>query len=225
MKIAVILPTRGMVFTLVEHAIECMRLSQEGVLIFRSWDLGIPEAQNTLVDEALKVNPDYLLFIEEDTVPPMGFLEDLLDAKADIAFIDYGVNGWSCSARDKLTNEILWCGLGCTLVKREVFDKLEKPYFRTDKSLRLNDWKWIDNPMKYGGQDIWFFTHAREAGYTLTQVEGECQHLQLDSVATREINDGRHVISAKSTIQKHQVIDKPERLDDNTDIGNTPHAS
>lgn len=208
MTIAIVLPSRGLIFAEVEQAIEAMR-EQCNIEVFRSWDKGIPDAQNYLIDKAIRESdPDYVLFIEEDTIPPEHALIDMLIADADIAFIDYGVNGWSCSAKEEGTGEVLWCGFGCTLVRREVFDELERPYFRTDKTLRLNDWQWVDATAKYGGQDIWFCIKAREAGFGIKQVRGECRHMQIDALGTKEVNDGRHILSQKKVIKKIQIIDK-----------------
>mgnify|MGYP001595506588 CR=1 FL=1 len=175
--IGIILPTRGLIFSEVLQGVEENRKNYETEL-FISSNLPIPEAQNYLVAQALANSSiTHLMMVEEDTVPPARTFEKLLQSDGDIVAIDYGVSGWSCIAKDK-TGDILWCGLGCTLVKREVFEKLEKPWFRTDKTLRLNDWQWIDNPAKYGSLDIWFCTKAREAGFKIKQLKGEYKHLQ-----------------------------------------------
>jgi len=209
--IAVILPTRGLVFTEVEQSI-ASNLKEYNYTVFRSFTLPIPDSENFLVDQALQdPTVQYLLFVEEDTVMPEHGFVNLVKANAPIACIDYGVEGWSCTARDKTTNEILWCGLGCTLVRREVFEAMEKPYFRTDKSLLLNDWpeeKWIDVPerKRYGGQDIWFCMEARKRGFTITQVEGECKHLRVVRLGLKEINHGLHDIEQKKVIEKKQLI-------------------
>lgn len=223
MKIAVVLPTRNLLFTEVEQQIEKMR-SAHGIAVFRSWDKGIPDAQNYLIEQALATNPDYVLFIEEDTIPTDTALADMLAEDADIAFVDYGVNGWSCSAKNQ-DGTLLWCGMGCTLVKKEVFDKLEKPYFRTDKVLRLNDWTWQDRINKYGGQDIWFCCKAREAGFKIKQAKGECRHMQIDSLAQRGVNNGRHVVSQKPVIGKWQVITEEltnDNVIDNVTLSGNP---
>lgn len=163
-----------------------------------------------MVEKALADGCSHLMFVEEDTVMPDGGFERLLAANADIACIDYAVAGYSCITRDKNTNEVLWCGLGCTLVKREVFDTLEKPYFRSDKALLLNDWPnitWIDpGAQAYGGQDIYFCMTAREKGFKIEQVEGEAEHLKLNNLGRSEVNKGLHVISRKEKISKHQTL-------------------
>ncbi|PWU05326.1 MAG: hypothetical protein C5B43_03510 [Verrucomicrobia bacterium] len=141
---------------------------------------------------------------------PEGGLDRLLLADADIACIDYGVAGYSCITKDKSSREILWCGLGCTLVKRKVFDTLTMPYFRSDIQLLLNNYpeeEWIQAPKDaYGGHDIYFCIQARKAGFTIKQVEGECIHLKLDALGVPEVNYGLHNIGEKPSISKHQQL-------------------
>jgi len=211
MKIGIVLPTRGLVYTKVEQAIEELRTPE--VRVYRSLDLPIPDGHNQLAKQALEEGCDYILFIEEDTVPPTDALEKLLSANSDIAAIDYGVSGWGCITKNS-KGEVLWCGLGCTLVKKQVFEKMTYPYFRADKVLRLNDWTWQDLPenyiktKQYGSLDIWFCDIARKLGFTITQVEGECEHLQLVSLGQRETNHGLHIIQAKPKIEKHQIVEE-----------------
>lgn len=215
-RIAVIQPTRGLIFSQAQSALEQELRSLKEYRctyeIYRSWDLKIPDCVNEKVDEALEDGFDYALFSEEDTVIPKRGLHKMLLADGDITAIDYGVQGWGCITRNKENpKEILWCGLGCTLVKRKVFDSLEKPYFRSDKQLLLNFYpeeiRWVDAPKDaYGGQDIWFCMHAREKGFTIKQVEGECMHLKLDELGRPEVNHGLHKISQKPIITKRQEV-------------------
>ena len=206
-KIGVVLPSRGLIFAETEDAL-FRNLAGYEYKIYRSWDLVIPDCQNILVDKALLDNPTHLFFVEEDVVIPDGALSRLLAANVDIACLDYGVSGWGCVTRDS-TGKVLWCGLGATLVKKEVFSKLDKPYFRSDVELRLNDWQWIPSPPdKYGGQDIYFCCQARKKGFEITQVEGECRHLRLDRLGQREINNGLHQISDKPKIERKQILNE-----------------
>lgn len=212
MIIGVILPTRGLVYTKVEQAIEDMRKDFE-IRVYRSWNLPIPDGHNHLAKQALSEGCELLFLIEEDTVPQKGALKSLIEADSDIACIDYGVSGWGCVTKNA-KGEILWCGLGCTLVKRKVFEKMTYPYFRADKTLRLNDWTWQDLPeeyiktKQYGSLDIWFCDQARKLGFTIAQVEGECEHLELVTLGERETNNGLHIIKARPEITKNQIVEE-----------------
>lgn len=201
--------TRGLLFTEVENAVE-KNIEGWPYQVFRTKDLTIPDSQNYLVEQALKTDATHLLFVEEDTVMPDNAISNMIFLDADVACVDYGVAGYSCLTKDKDTGEILWCGLGCTLIKREVFEKLEKPYFRSDKALLINNWpevQWIDaGKQAYGLQDIYFFMKAREKGIIIQQLPGECKHLSLKNLGTREVNNGLHVIEQKPKISKYQTL-------------------
>lgn len=210
MSIGIVIPSRGLIFSKTLEAIERERRNYETKL-YVSNDLPIPEGHNDLCVQALKDGNEWILFIEEDTVIPTGALEKLLAVQADVACIDYGVAGWSCITKNT-EGEILWCGLGCTLIKRTVFEALEVPYFRADMVLTLPEFTWRQLPEEYvktrnyGNLDIWFFTKAREKGFVIKQVEGECDHLQLVELGQRGINEGIHKIIKKPEIKNHQVI-------------------
>ena len=209
--ISVCLPTRGLVFTEVEEALSNNFEGKYDYKIYRSFNLPIPDCQNELVEKALNDGATRIFFVEEDVVLPENTLNKLILADADIACLDYGVEGWSCVTRAKKDNEILWCGLGATLIKREVFDVLEKPYFRQDRLLLLNDWpevKWVDAGEKerYGGQDIYFCCMARDKGFKIVQIPGEARHLKLDKLGQPGVNKGLHEISQKPPITKHQIL-------------------
>ena len=208
--IGICVPTRNLVFTKTVEAIENIRQGFNTKLYFSS-DLPIPDGHNQLCEKALADGCDYVLFIEEDVVAPKGSLEKLLAADADIACIDYGVNGWGCVTKNS-QGEILWSGLGLTLIKKEVFEALERPYFRVDKVLRLNDMTWQDLPedyiknKNYGTLDIYFCTKARGKGFKIKQVEGEADHLRLVNLGERGKNNGLHIIESKPRISKNQII-------------------
>ena len=206
MTIGVILPTRGLVFT--ETIIALLReLKGYDYRVYMSYDKVIPDGHNELTKKALSEGVDYILLLEDDVVMPEGSLGRML-GKGDIVTIDYGVNGWSCITTYK--GEIMWCSTGLTLVKREVFEALEYPYFRSDKALLLNDWpeiKWINaGEQAYGGQDIYFGIKAREKSFKIIQADGEARHLKLESLGRPEINKGLHRVLDKPKITKHNKL-------------------
>jgi hypothetical protein len=145
---------------------------------FFTHDLPIPDAQNKLVQDALDWGADYLWFVEEDMlIPPDTFLKMIQMGKQIVA-VDYpvGEKRYSCIAKKK--DEILWCGLGCTLIRQEVFEIIPSPWFETDKTVRITNedpFEYVidkDIPYKYGGHDILFGIKTREKGVEITQLEG-----------------------------------------------------
>lgn len=61
--------------------------------------------------------------------------------------------------RDSGLQEIIKCGGSCLLIKREVFEKLEKPYFK----FLYND----EGTEHTQSEDLYFCNKAREAGFTI----------------------------------------------------------
>jgi hypothetical protein len=203
--IAVLVPTRGFTFTQTDIFIDQIR-DYFDLKVVRTYEEKIPEAHNTLVKQALETKADLLFFLEEDVVPTREQFISLVNRDADIGFIDYSVNGWAC-ATTNARGTVLWCGMGCTLIKRKVFAAMQEPWFRNDQSLRLNDMQWIDAQNKYGGHDIWFGDQARRAGFSIIQVPGECKHLQIVSLGQPGVNDGRHQIIQRPLIEKHNILE------------------
>lgn len=220
MLIGILIPTRGLIFTRGMEAIERERVGKD-VKVYFSHDLPIPDGHNQLAKQALEDGCDKLLFIEEDVVIPAGTLEQLLrDDVNDITCMDYGVSGWSCILKNT-RSAILWCGLGCTIINRIVFEKMAYPYFRADMTLsievdetgiikRLGEWKQLPEEYiktkQYGSLDIWFCLSARKLGFTIGQIEGEAEHLELIELGKRETNNGLHTIRMKPKITRHQSI-------------------
>jgi len=163
-----------------------------------SHDLPIPEAQNDIVGRALELDPDFLWFVEEDIVVPEGILKRLIDARSDIAVATYKLEGGLMSHR-MLRNRVgvAFAGLGCTLIRRSCFDRLEKPYFRTDMGYELGC---DDEPVRsryehqYGGQDVQFFMRTLEKGMHTEFVDIECRHLYVKKYGRPKTNNGCHVI-------------------------------
>ena len=199
-------PTRGIIFS---EAMESWLKNLQGhdwKPYFETYK-NIPDGVNMATERALADGCSELLYVEEDNVIPDGGLEKMIAANADMAAIDYGCAGWGCITRGKIDGEVKWTGFGCTLVKSYVFDKLAKPYFRDDMQLRLQDMTWVPAPPdRYGGQDIWFGCHLREAGFKIVQIEGECRHLKLEALGRPETNHGAHTIVDKPRITNRNTI-------------------
>lgn len=189
---------------------------------FRGWRLShalpIPECHQNVAEQGLATGADALFFVEEDTIPPSGGLLALLDALQTyhIAAIDYPVwndsGHWSCVCRNQSDGAIRYCGLGCTLVRRELFERLDPPWFRSDMQFQIvrkgNTTEFVQRPVAYdyGGQDIYFAWRALEAGMTIGEVPMTAAHARVLEHGKRETNHGCHTIQVIDTIERWQRI-------------------
>jgi hypothetical protein len=118
-------------------------------------------------------SPTHIMFLDADVVPRKTTLDKLWKMDKDIVVGVYPMNQgseirWSVSRQEiwdavKLEElprnpfKVFSAGFGVTLVKFEVFEKLEWPY-----------WKNIYRPGGIEkGEDIYFFEKARKAGYDI----------------------------------------------------------
>ena len=144
-------------------------------------DRGYTEA----VFQAIRDGATHLMCIEDDTFPPLDAIERLLAHDEDI------VCGWypkrqtgkrvgvpiilNDGKRQTLDDpdghaglvELYTAPMGCTLIKVDVFKKIEMPWFVTTGQLT---------------QDSFFSQKARDAGYTLwCDTSIRCDHIDRDT--------------------------------------------
>lgn len=149
-------------------------------------DSGVPEiARNNTVETARQLGVDYILFIAPDIVPRPDTLKKLLEHDLQIVGGIYprSQQPYNVKGRAKDNAELSLEGrlqemdampLGCTLVRMDVFDRLERPYFRQEYMIDGQD-------QKAGIVPDWvtFSTRARQAGilvYADLEVSGEIAH-------------------------------------------------
>ena len=160
--IAIIIPSRGLVHSrTMEDVIRALKGYDYD--LFMAHGFSIPDCFNVPTEQALLHNPTHLLFIEDDMQLPPDIIDELFFAKADIATADYPVRG-NQHVVTYLNGKFAWGGLGCTLIKREVFDALEMPYFRTDTAYQVQDDKLIPTEAKanYGIFDVDFYQRTKD---------------------------------------------------------------
>ena len=119
--------------------------------------------------------PDYFLWIDEDMVVPPELFMKLRAHDKDIVSANYVRKsgfGWCFEPAEEYKDweskpggliECDYIGFGAVLVKGEVFEKLEYPWFKVER-----DWKVIDGKREYMevGEDVYFCRKAREAGFS-----------------------------------------------------------
>lgn len=189
--IAVLIPTRGLLFTEMMSALD-RELSQYRHTRYYTVDLPIPDCRNALVQKAQDSGLPFThyLMVDDDVILPKGGLKAMLDMDKDIVLIDYPSHWMSAEGKNKGNvayknwlpgeptegKEILWAGLGCTLVKAELFEKLEKPYFRRGGQMfdRLRNGRKVLYGIAGGdgGEDYEFYQDCLSKGYVIHQVHG-----------------------------------------------------
>ena len=215
---AVVTPSRGLVHSRTIAAVmsNVAQVGQE----FRGWylthDLPIPDCDERGTELGLATGADFLWFVEEDVIPPVGALAASFRLLAgegfDVAAVDYPVgsvqDAWGCLVRNA-QGEILWCGLGSTLIRREIFERLPRPWFTTDYAFVRTGSDWVPRPhaqepeKRYGQQDIAFCFALRAAGFRIGQVEGmTAHHAKLETLGAQGTNHGCHTISIRTEIAR-----------------------
>jgi hypothetical protein len=222
------MPTRGTIFTKAQVAFE-QEMIENGQLPFtlRTDNQPIPDCRNNLAEQGLKTQATHFLLLDDDVIMPVGGLKRLIEADTDIAFIDYPMHyegsRWGNMGTATYDNwlpgdptegkPIKWAGLGCTLVKREVFEKMAVPFKLLGQAFRRDDkGKMIldksDLELGGGGEDAYFFIEAQKLGFKVKQVEGCCGHARFARIVGA-FNEGKY--STQHKIVVNNVVEKPNR--------------
>jgi hypothetical protein len=133
-------------------------------------DTILQRSRSILAGHALKhAETTHVLFIDSDMRFPSYALKMLIDADKDIIGANYRhrsdvVDSVARSDDDEKVfsagrtglQSVLHTGTGFLLIKRAVFEKIEKPWFETTYRHKQDDWL---------GEDVYFCIRARQAGF------------------------------------------------------------
>jgi len=152
-------------------------------------------AREKTVEDALRTDPDWILFMDSDVVPPRDVFQRLarhgVDIVSGLYYMDNpdgvhpamwrldeeespAISGYD---REGLVN-VDAVGFGCLLVSREVIDTLERPWFRWTKGYDDHPWDLQHQGEKPGISEDFYFCHkAQEAGYDIyVDTTVKCMH-------------------------------------------------
>lgn len=212
MKVGVCTPSRGLIHSRTEEAIEVARQEAETLgMEFRRYythDRPIPDCFNEVVDQAYRAGCDPIWIVEEDVVPlPGAFTQSFLAVRsgADIAVVDFPMRSKGNAELVEKTfpgvmqdgaGRVTWCRTGCILLKRCVFDLLPRPWFSTcSRFVSENEIIWQSpNPTVYGC-DTNFTNGCFQLGFQFAIIKPDAQHLELVEYGNHDLNNkGYHII-------------------------------
>jgi len=219
MKIAVVLPSRGLIFS--QTADELLQnLEGYDYEIFFAHGLPIPDCFEKPLERALGDDRffTHFWFVEDDMALPNDILDSLVLANTAVAACDYPVSNEGQGAVFKnAEGDVIFTGTGCLLVKREVFEQLKPPFFRTDirwnatnygKFIRLTA-NTITNPTLegYGLHDTHFGIRLYKAGIK-TEIVGQVGQRKLIALGKAGSNDGAHQIEEWHKVKPDVLLKK-----------------
>jgi hypothetical protein len=152
-------------------------------------------AREETVQDALEVDPEWILFLDSDIIPPKDVFQKLtrhgVPIVSGLYYIDNpdGVHPgvWRLDEnnspaiagidREGLIN-VDAIGFGCVLVHRSVIDDIEPPWFRWTKGFDDHPWD-LQHQGEHPGisEDFYFCHKAQEAGYDIyLDTTVKCMH-------------------------------------------------
>lgn len=196
MRIAVLMPSRGLIFS--ETIEEVLREAAPfDFQIFFSHSRPIPECFNEPMEKILEGDFSHVWIVEEDMVLPKGILQELIDLNSPLATMDYpAVEGVMCVKRDG-NGKVLYTGTGCLLIDRGVLELVEKPVFDTEHIWDTSG-KYLGkrDPREkiYGQHDVQFFMRVKELGLPVAVTDTIGHQRKIIEYGQKEVNDGFHKI-------------------------------
>ena len=214
MKVAVILPSRGLMFSRTAEEI-----SQNVRDIPHKWFFAhrkpIPECfesptNRALLDEEIT----HLWFVEDDMILPPNTLKKMLDKGTAVVTADYPVAKSGRGSIFVVDKQVIFCGTGCLLVKREVFNELRAPYWRTDMRWNIKNYGEFykmtrsedTNLDGYGLHDVNFCMNLYHLGIPIHTIKPNLGQRKLVALGKSGSNDGAHKIEQWTTVKKDHLL-------------------
>jgi len=204
MKLAVILPSRGLAYseTLDEIITELKTLDCEWK-IYWSHSRKVPNCLNVPTNQALRVKSNtHSWFLDDDMIIPPGTLKELIKEDRHAIACDYPTSITMGGVVYDPDGRAYFTGNGCLLVKREVLESIKKPIWRSDMNWRIryhnNHVEFIagsSNPDKvYGGHDVHFGLRLYAVGQPIHVSPVRCGQRKLKESGDFKTNLGAHKI-------------------------------
>jgi len=216
-KVGVILPSRGLIFS---QTAEEIVTNVQGVRhkFFFAHKLPIPECFETPTRRALQDKTiTHLWFVEDDMILPPDVLKSLVDADKESIACNYPINN---QGRDAMLidaeGRVVFSGTGCLLVKRAVFERMKKPYFRTDIGWQGHNYenfiKLISSKSRkdnrYGLHDVTFGVQLYKEGRPIIKSPILLGQRKLVALGQAGTNDGAHQIEEWTEVNENTIYNE-----------------
>jgi glycosyltransferase involved in cell wall biosynthesis len=176
LKLSILVPTRDTVHSQFAYCLtQLYNLTREaGIDTYLFFDSNtiLLNQRNNLIKKAKEVKSDYVLWLDSDMMFPPTTALRLLEHNKDIVACNYmrrskplktvaytNLNDWDSWLPMEIHDELIkveGVGMGCMLMKLDMFDKLEKPYF---------EFRYKEDTEDYFGEDFILLGKLRELGY------------------------------------------------------------
>ncbi len=192
-KLSILVPTRDTVHSQFSYCLaQLYKITSElGIETFLFYDSStiLLNQRERLLEQAKKVNSDYVLWIDSDMMFPSTTAVRLLEHNKDIVACNYtkrtkplktvaytNLNDWNSwlpmEPQDELV-KVEGVGMGCMLMKLDIFEKIQKPYF---------EFRYKEDTQDYFGEDFILLGKLREQGYDVyidTVLSMDIKHLGI----------------------------------------------
>ncbi len=201
-KIGVVMASRGTMFSRTMESI-VRNVKGFNFELYMSHGLTIPDCFNIPLEKALDDGCDWIWFVEEDIIAPDDTLRRMLEMGRPVVTTDYADRrtGVPLILRG-IVDEVIFSGMGCMLVKRNVFERMGRPYLRQMVFWKViednGDVWWEPHPEikteMYGQQDIYFCWAIKQVGYHIAELpNAKIGHQRLVSKA-EDVKNGGDVV-------------------------------
>lgn len=177
-SVSILVPTKDMVYSHFSYSLSNMiklttQMEIETHLFFDSSTILINQRES-LITQAIEVCSEWVLWLDSDMMFPPTVLMRLLAHNEDIVGCNYmkrsppfktvaftNTSDWENWIPIQYSNELVDAeasGMGCVLMKTELFKELEKPYFEYTYDSTTKNWD---------GEDFTLFKKFNKLGHTL----------------------------------------------------------
>jgi len=190
-SVSILVPTRDTVYSHFSYSLtNLMKTSTQmglDVHLFFNASTILINQREQLIDQAIQIKSDWVLWLDSDMVFPSTTLLRLLSHNQNIVACNYmkrsnpmksvafmDITDWESWVPLQKQDELLTVeaiGMGCALMKTEIFNQLKKPYFEYTYDNKTQDWV---------GEDFTLFKKINHLGYEVkvdTNLSNEIYHI------------------------------------------------